>query len=368
MVTEIQLDSIQSAITDIRNGKVVIVVDDEDRENEGDFICAAQTITPEIINFMSTHGRGLICAPITENRAKELELAPMVSNNTSLHATAFTVSVDLVGQGCTTGISAYDRSTGIRALVDPATKADDFAKPGHIFPLIAKNGGVLRRTGHTEAAIDLARIAGFYPAGVLVEILNEDGSMARLPELVQIAEKHDLKIISIKDLIAFRMETERLVKKEEEYQFQSKWGDMRLITFRQINTQDLHFAIVKGEWSDTDPVLVRVHSSTMSLDLLRFALTPDEASIHQAMQIIGSADHGILLFMRHGEEKDLVIDHVKNILSNKQTSDGRNYGVGAQILRELDIRKIKLITDHPTRRVGIIGYGIEIIENIPLKK
>ena len=365
-MSDIQLDTIESAIADIKAGKIVIVVDDEDRENEGDFICAAQTVTPEIINFMSTHGRGLICAPITENRAAELELTPMVSNNTSLHATAFTVSVDLVGQGCTTGISAYDRSTGIKALVDPKTKATDYAKPGHIFPLIAKDGGVLRRTGHTEAAIDLARLAGFYPAGVLVEILNEDGSMARLPELIEIGAKHNLKIISIKDLIAYRMQNERLVKKEDEYAFQSKWGELRLITFRQVNTQDLHFAIVKGSWTEEDTVLVRVHSSTMSTDLLRFALLPEEASIHHAMKIIGDDQHGILLFMRHGEQKDQVIDHLKNILASKQSSDQRNYGIGAQILRELNTRKIKLITDHPTRRIGIIGYGIEIVENVPL--
>ena len=255
-----QLNTIQEAIEDIRAGKVVIVVDDEDRENEGDFICAAECITPEIINFMATYGRGLICTPIDERRADELELDMMVSSNTALHETAFTVSIDLIGHGCTTGISAYDRATGIKAMVDPTIKASDFARPGHIFPLRAKSGGVLRRTGHTEATIDLARLAGFYPAGVLVEILNEDGTMARLPQLIEVAKKHDLKIIAIKDLVAYRMQNERLVSREMEVQKKTKFGDFDIIAYREMTSGDIHLVVKKGEWTEDEPVQIgRAH-------------------------------------------------------------------------------------------------------------
>ncbi|MCB0599432.1 MAG: 3,4-dihydroxy-2-butanone-4-phosphate synthase, partial [Phaeodactylibacter sp.] len=264
----LKLNAIEEAIADIKAGKVIIVVDDEDRENEGDFICAAECVTPEIINFMATHGRGLICAPIDEKRADQLELEMMVSSNTALHETAFTVSIDLIGQGCTTGISAYDRATGIRALVDPKTKPSDYARPGHIFPLRAKTGGVLRRTGHTEAAIDLARLAGYAPAGVLVEILNEDGTMARLPQLMEIAERFGLKIIAIKDLVAYRMRTERIVKREVSVHLETKYGNFEVIAFRQITTNDIHLAIKCGDWQPEEPVLVRVHSSTETGDIL----------------------------------------------------------------------------------------------------
>ncbi|HMP26354.1 MAG TPA: 3,4-dihydroxy-2-butanone-4-phosphate synthase, partial [Saprospiraceae bacterium] len=264
---KIRLNTIEEAIEDIRAGKVIIVVDDEDRENEGDFICAAEIVTPEIINFMATYGRGLICTPIDERRADELELNMMVSSNTALHETAFTVSIDLIGRGCTTGISAYDRATGIRAMIDPTIKANDFARPGHIFPLRAKSGGVLRRTGHTEAAIDLARLAGFYPAGVLVEILNEDGTMARLPQLVDVAQRHNLKIIAIKDLVAYRMQHERLVTRELSVKKATKYGDFDIIAYREIITDDLHLVIRKGDWAPDEPVLVRVHSASETGDV-----------------------------------------------------------------------------------------------------
>ncbi|MEM8908855.1 MAG: 3,4-dihydroxy-2-butanone-4-phosphate synthase, partial [Bacteroidota bacterium] len=299
---EVQLDSIEVAIQEIKAGKVIIVVDDEDRENEGDFICAADCITPEIINFMATHGRGLICTPIDEKRADELDLELMVSNNTALHETAFTVSIDLIGQGCTTGISARDRATGIKAMVDPQTKPADFARPGHIFPLRAKTGGVLRRTGHTEAAIDLSRMAGFSPAGVLVEILNEDGTMARLPQLLKIAEKHELKIISIKDLVAYRMRTERLIKRELTVNIDTQLGSFEVIAYTQITTGDTHLAIKKGDWENEDPVLVRVHSSTDSGDIMGVLFEDYGKQIQQSLEIISKEGKGLLLYMRHGEK------------------------------------------------------------------
>jgi 3,4-dihydroxy 2-butanone 4-phosphate synthase/GTP cyclohydrolase II len=369
------LNTIEEAIADIKAGKVIIVVDDEDRENEGDFICAAECITPEIINFMATHGRGLICTPIDENRADELDLPMMVRSNTALHETAFTVSIDLIGQGCTTGISAYDRSTGIKAIINPKTKSTDFARPGHIFPLRAKSGGVLRRTGHTEAAIDLAKIAGFYPAGVLVEILNEDGSMARLPELIEIATKFDLKLISIKDLVAYRMRTERIIKKELEVKLSTKFGDFEVVAFIQVTTGDTHLAIKKGEWKIDDPVLIRVHSSTNTGDILGTLFKGYGTQLQRSLEMIEKEGQGLLLYMRHNHEDDSLLSSLKEIKREKETGEKilgegtqsmeqRDYGIGAQILRELNVTKIRLITNSPKRRIGLIGYGLEIVENV----
>ncbi|MFK7772942.1 MAG: 3,4-dihydroxy-2-butanone-4-phosphate synthase [Saprospiraceae bacterium] len=369
------LNTIEEAIADIKAGKVIIVVDDEDRENEGDFICAAECITPEIINFMATHGRGLICTPIDENRADELDLPMMVRSNTALHETAFTVSIDLIGQGCTTGISAYDRSTGIKAMINSETKSTDFARPGHIFFFLLKSGGVIRRTGHTEAAIDLAQISGFYPAGVLVEILNEDGTMARLPELINIAKRFDLKLISIKDLVAYRMRTERIIRKELEVELSTKFGDFDVVAFTQVTTGDTHLAIKKGEWKIDDPVLVRVHSSTNTGDILGTLFKGYGTQLQRSLEMIEKEGQGMLLYMRHNHEDDSLLNHLKEIKREKETGEKtlgegtqsmeqRDYGVGAQILRELNVTKIRLITNSPKRRIGLIGYGLEIVENV----
>ncbi len=370
------LNTIEEAIEAIKAGEVIIVVDDEDRENEGDFICAAEAVTPEIINFMATHGRGLICTPIDEKRADELGLPMMVSSNTALHETAFTVSIDLIGQGCTTGISAYDRATGIRALIDPKTKASDFARPGHIFPLRAKTGGVLRRTGHTEASIDLSRLAGFYPAGVLVEILDEDGSAARLPKLMQIAKRFDLKIVAIKDLVAYRMRNERIIKKEISVDLKTKFGDFEVIAYRQITTNDLHLAIKKGDWSEDEPVLVRVHSSTETGEILGSLFGGYGRQLEAALNLISEEGKGLLLYMRHGEKGDAMLQVLQEMqqenqkevssLEGKMESEQRDYGVGAQILRDLGVSKMRVISNHPKRRIGLIGYGLEVIENISL--
>lgn len=373
--TDIRLNTIEEAIEDIRAGKVLIVVDDEDRENEGDFICAAEAVTPDIINFMATYGRGLICAPITDARAEELDLRMMVESNTALHETAFTVSIDLVGQGCTTGISAYDRATGIKALTDPNTKPSDYARPGHIFPLRAKEGGVLRRTGHTEAAIDLARLAGFYPAGVLVEILNPDGSMARLPQLIDIAREHDLKIIAIKDLVAYRMQRERIVEKELSVQMPTKYGTFDVTAYRQITTGDIHLAISKGDWQEDEPVLVRAHSATEVGEVFGTLFEDYGVLLQKAIDKISRSDKGVLLYMRHsekGDDESLLTtlkryrqkqDHGETIHIKADMSQ-RDYGVGAQILRDLGLRKIRLITNTPRKRIGIDGYGLEIVENV----
>ncbi len=370
------LNTIEEAIADIKAGKVLIVVDDEDRENEGDFICAAETCTPEIINFMATHGRGLICTPLDEKRADELGLTMMVTSNTALHETAFTVSIDLIGQGCTTGISAYDRATGIRALVDPKTKPSDFARPGHIFPLRAKTGGVLRRTGHTEAAIDLAKLAGFYPAGVLVEILDEDGSPARLPKLMEIGERFDLKVIAIKDLVAYRMRNERIIKREVSVNLNTRFGDFEVIAYRQITTNDIHLAIKKGDWNEDEPVLVRVHSSTETGEILGSLFGGYGRQLEGALNMISEEGKGLLLYMRHGEKGDAMLQVLEDMqqqsekenqsLEVKMEGEQRDYGVGAQILRDLGITKMRVISNHPKRRVGLIGYGLEIIENISL--
>ena len=373
---ELQLDTVEDAVADIKAGKVVIVVDDEDRENEGDFICAAESITPEIINFMATHGRGLICTPMDEKRADELDLPMMVTSNTALHETAFTVSIDLIGQGCSTGISAYDRATGIKALVDPETKASDYARPGHIFPLRAKSGGVLRRTGHTEATIDLARMAGFAPVGVLVEILNEDGTMARLPQLIEIAKKFDLKIISIKDMVAYRMQTERIIKKEMTVNVETQYGEFEVTAFTQITSGDTHLAIKKGDWNVDDPVLVRVHSASNTGDVLGSLFGGYGTQLQRSLELIANEGKGLLVYMRHEDEGDLLnylkemqkgtSDDEKAVWDRNATLSQRDFGVGAQIIREMNVRKIRAITNSPKRRIGLIGYGLEIVETIAL--
>lgn len=372
-----KLNTTDEILEDFRQGKMVLILDDEDRENEGDFICAAESITSETINFMATHGRGLICTPIDERRAKELKLDMMVSSNTALHETAFTVSIDLIGQGCTTGISAYDRSTGIRAMVDPNTKAEDFARPGHIFPLIAKTGGVLRRTGHTEAAIDLARLAGFYPAGVLVEILNEDGTMARMPDLAGIAKKFDMKLITIKDLVEYRMSKERLVQREVSVNIDSFYGPLELVAFKQKTSGETHLAIKKGNWTKDEPVLVRVHRTNHYAAPLSDLLTSQGEVLDGALKLIEKEGKGIVLIMnQHEKDRDLVylLNQIKDSKEKGEkpklsfSMDDRDYGIGAQILNDLNLTKLKLITSKPTKRIGLIGYGLEIVENIPLKK
>ena len=375
-VNEIKLNTIEEAIADIRAGKVIIVVDDEDRENEGDFICAAETVTPDIINFMATHGRGLICTPIEEKRADELGLDLMVNANTALHETAFTVSIDLIGNGCTTGISAYDRATGIRWLTNPAAKASDFARPGHIFPLRAKSGGVLRRTGHTEATIDLARLAGLYPAGVLVEILNTDGSMARLPQLIEVAKQHGLKIISIDDLVAYRMRTERLIKKDLEMCMKTIYGEFDAVVFTDVSSGDTHLVLKKGEWTEEEPVLVRVHSWSETGGILGNLLADYGAQIQHAMQKIAAEGKGAFVYLRQADKSNLLarLKIYKQLMDDGEpekfklhTSMGKkDFGVGAQILRELGISKMRLLTNHPRPRTGFIGYGLEIVENIQL--
>ena len=371
----IKLDSIHDAIEAIKNGEVIIVVDDEDRENEGDFVCAASCVTPDIINFMATHGRGLICTPIEEERAEELQLNMMVNSNTALHETAFTVSIDLVGQGCTTGISAYDRATGIKAIVDPKTKASDFARPGHIFPLKAKAGGVLRRLGHTEAAVDLAKMAGFYPAGVLVEILNEDGTMARLPQLVDLAHQHQLKIISIDDLVAYRMNAERLVEHVSTTKIDTRYGEFDFITYKQKTTGDVHLAIKKGNWEGDEPVLVRVHSVDRLTEMYNLALAKEPATVEKALHLIAEEGKGVLILMRHSEKEKNVLDLIKSLgksqseISQEKEREGLNrkdYGTGAQIIRALGVSKIRLMTNNPNKKLGISGYGIEVVENVGL--
>jgi 3,4-dihydroxy 2-butanone 4-phosphate synthase/GTP cyclohydrolase II len=374
------LDSIESAIEDIKNGKLVIVVDDEDRENEGDFITAASNVTPEIINFMSIHGRGLICAPITEERCQELLLQPMVSDNTSLHETAFTVSVDLLGNGCTTGISAHDRSKTVQALVNPGTLPEHLGRPGHIFPLKAKKGGVLRRSGHTEATIDLARLAGFPPAGVLVEIMNEDGSMARLPQLQEIAKKFDLKLISIKDLIEYRLKQETLIREEVRVSLPTRYGDFELVAFEQLNTGEMHMALKKGDWEKDEPVLVRVHSSCMTGDILGSLRCDCGEQLHHAMKMVEKAGKGLILYMNQEGRGIGLLNKLKayklqeegrdTVEANLELGfgmDDRDYGVGAQILRHMGISKMRLMSNNPRKRAGLLGYGLEIVETLPIE-
>jgi len=368
----IQLDKIEDAIADIKAGKIIIVVDDEDRENEGDFIAAAEAVTPEMINFMATHGRGLICTPIEASRAQELGLNLMVKDNTALHETAFTVSIDYLKEGCTTGISAYDRSTGIKAMTRADVQASDYARPGHIFPLIAKKGGVLRRTGHTEAATDLARMAGFYPAGVLVEILNEDGSMARLPQLRVLADKHDLKLISIKDLVEYRMRTERIIEKVVESEIVSaEHGTFKVAAYKQLTTDDTHLAIYKGEIRADEPTLVRVHSNTETGDILGLLFDGYGEKLNKALGAIAKEGKGVLLNIRHGEKGDAIIQKLKSIDNDPtndphSSSEQRDFGVGAQILRDLNVGKINLLSSHDKKRIGLIGYGLEIVNTTTL--
>jgi 3,4-dihydroxy 2-butanone 4-phosphate synthase/GTP cyclohydrolase II len=373
-------DTIEAAIQDIREGKMVIVVDDEDRENEGDFITAARNVTPEVINFMSKHGRGLICAPLMEDRCEELKLETMVNNNTALHETAFTVSIDLLGHGCTTGISAHDRAKTIQALIDPATKAEDLGRPGHIFPLRSKRGGVLRRAGHTEATTDLARLAGFEPAGVLVEILNEDGTMARLPQLIEVANKFDFKLITIKDLIEYRIKTDSLIEEIVRVDMPTKYGDFRLVAFREKNSTNEHLALLKGEWQKNEAVMVRVHSSCFTGDILGSLRCDCGEQLHKAMQMVEREGKGAILYMnQEGRGIGLLnklkayrlqeqgLDTVEANLHLGFQMDQRDYGVGAQMLRHLGITKLRLMSNNPKKRVGLIGYGLEIIENIPIE-
>ncbi|HVF95683.1 MAG TPA: bifunctional 3,4-dihydroxy-2-butanone-4-phosphate synthase/GTP cyclohydrolase II [Flavisolibacter sp.] len=374
------LDSIQSAVDDIKAGKMVIVVDDEDRENEGDFITASRNATPEVINFMSKYGRGLICVPMLEERCSELGLDLMVNNNTALHETAFTVSVDLLGHGCTTGISASDRSKTIQALIDPATTPQDLGRPGHIFPLIAKKGGVLRRAGHTEATVDLARLAGFEPSGVLVEIMNDDGSMARLPQLKEIAARFDFKIISIKDLIEYRIKRDSLIDEIVRVDMPTKWGHFKLVAFQEKNSTNEHLALMKGTWKPDEPVMVRVHSSCFTGDILGSLRCDCGEQLHLAMQMVEEEGKGIILYMnQEGRGIGLVnklkayrlqeegMDTVEANLHLGFQTDQRDYGVGAQILRHLGVTKLRLISNNPKKRVGLIGYGLEIVDTIPLK-
>lgn len=374
------LDTIESAIEDIKKGKLVIVVDDEDRENEGDFITAARNVTPEIINFMSMYGRGLICAPLVEERCEELGLELMVRDNTALHQTPFTVSVDLLGHGCTTGISASDRAKTVQALIDPNTRPEELGKPGHIFPLRAKKGGVLRRTGHTEATIDLARLAGFEPAGVLVEIMNEDGSMARLPELRDIAKKFDLKLISIKDLIEYRLRTESLIEEEVRVQMPTKYGNFELVAFKQLNSGDMHMALKKGDWNQGDPIMVRVHSSCFTGDILHSLRCDCGEQLQAAMQMVEKEGKGLILYMNQEGRGIGLMNKLKayklqeegkdTVEANLELGfgmDERDYGVGAQILRHMNVTKMRLITNNPRKRAGLKGYGLEIVENVPIE-
>jgi 3,4-dihydroxy 2-butanone 4-phosphate synthase/GTP cyclohydrolase II len=380
MVKEIKLNTIEEAIEDIKQGKVIIVVDDEDRENEGDMICAAECVEPEIINFMSKEARGLICASLTEERCDELGLDLMVGKNTALHATPFTVSVDLIGHGCTTGISASDRAKTIRALVDPETKPEDLARPGHIFPLKAKPGGVLRRTGHTEAAIDFARLAGFKPAGVLVEIMNDDGTMARLPDLRKVADKFDLKLVSIKDLIAYRLGHETLIEKEIEVDMPTAYGHFRMTAYKQTNTGDIHLALTRGEWEEDEPVLVRVHSSCVTGDIFGSCRCDCGSQLHRALQLVDEAGKGVVLYMNQEGRGIGLLNKLKAYKLQEEgmdtveanvhlgfPMDQRDYGVGAQILRNLGVSKLRLISNNPKKRAGLIGYGLEIVDKVPIE-
>ncbi len=374
------LDKIEDAIKDIKNGKIIIVVDDEDRENEGDMICASDLVTPEIINFMTKEARGLICVSLTEERCAELGLQMMVGNNTSTHTTPFTVSVDLLGNGCTTGISAQDRAKTIQALVDKNTKPDDLGKPGHIFPLKAKNGGVLRRTGHTEATLDFARLAGLSPSGVLVEVLKEDGTMARLPDLRIIADKFGMKLVSIKDLIEYRLTHESLIKREISIALPTKWGNFDLIAYKQINTGEEHLALIKGAWQKDEPILVRVHSSCATGDIFGSCRCDCGEQLHAAMTMVENEGKGVVLYMnQEGRGIGLInklkayklqetgLDTVEANIKLGFGMDERDYGVGAQILRDLGVSKIKLISNNPRKRAGLLGYGLEIVDSIAIE-
>ncbi len=370
----IQLDKIEDAINDIRNGKVIIVVDDENRENEGDFLASAQSATPEMINFMATHGRGLICAPLTQSRAKELELAMMVNNNSDPMETAFTVSIDLRGHGVTTGISASDRAKTIQAMIHPDTQPHDFSKPGHIFPLKAKDGGVLRRTGHTEAAIDFARLAGHEPAGVIVEIMNEDGTMARLPQLVEVAKQHNLKLVSIEDLVAYRMKNDSLIVKKEDFMLKTRFGSYRLRAYQQTTNDQIHIALTLGDWSNEDTVLTRMNSTQVNNDLFSTLTSNADRKIDAMFDLLNKEGKGAIVFINQQFEPENMLgrlEQLKDLQENgvvkapRRNLDNKDYGIGAQILHDLNITKLKLMTNsEQSKRIGMIGYGLEIVETI----
>lgn len=375
MVTDnIQLHTIEEAIEDIRQGKIILVVDDEDRENEGDFLAAAEKVTPEMINFMATHGRGLICTPLTEKRCKELDLKPMVTNNTDHMETAFTVSVDLKGNGVTTGISAADRARTVLSLIDSKTKPQDLARPGHIFPLIAKEGGVLRRTGHTEAAIDFARLAGFKPAGVIVEVMNEDGTMARLPQLVKIAKKFDIKVVSIEALVAYRMQHDSIIVKKEDFDINTRFGTFRLRAYEQITNKQIHIALTKGTWNTGEPILTRIHSSQVNNDLLGTLTNNVDQQLDDMFKIINENGRGAVIFINQDMSAVNLLNRITELKTlqaegtmkaPKVVIDIKDYGIGAQILHDIDISKIRLVSNTAqTKRVGMIGYGLEITEYV----
>ena len=374
--TTVKLNTIEEAIEDIKNGKVIIVVDDENRENEGDFIAAAEMVTPEMINFMATHGRGLICAPLTEERCNELGLEMMVQNNTVLHHTPFTVSVDLIGHGCTTGISVHDRAKTIKALVSEETKSHDLGRPGHIFPLRAKEGGVLRRTGHTEASIDLARLAGLQPAGILVEILNEDGTMARLPQLVKVAKKFDLKLISIEDLVAYRMEHDSLINKKEDFYINTKFGNFRIRAYKQTTNNQIHIALTKGTWKEDESVMVRVNASLVNNDILGILTNNSDEKLNDMFRMINKEGKGAIVFINQQSQSLNLLARLKVLKETQEENtiakapridmDTKDFGIGAQILHDLGIHKIRLVSNSKdkTKRVGMIGYGLEIMEYV----
>lgn len=377
---DIKLNTIEEALDDIRAGKIIIVVDDEDRENEGDFITAARNVTPEVINFMSKYGRGLICAPLIEDLCNDLKLDLMVQNNTVLHQTPFTVSVDLIGNGCTTGISTYDRAKTVQALINPDTKPEDLGRPGHIFPLKARREGVLRRTGHTEATIDIARLAGFEPAGVLVEIMNEDGTMARLPDLMIIGAQHGLKIISIKDLIAYRLAAESLIREDVSVSLPTQWGEFKMTAYTQLSNNATHLAISKGEWNVDEPVLTRIHSSCVTGDIFGSCRCDCGPQLHKALQMIEQEGKGLIVYMnqegrgiglinklRSYNLQDAGFDTVEANIELGFKGDERDYGVGAQIVRAQGVTKMRLMSNNPAKRAGLIGYGLEIVENIPIE-
>jgi len=374
------LNSIEEALEDIRNGKIVIVVDDADRENEGDFVVASRFATPEVVNFMAMHGRGLICISLTEDRCRELDLPMMVNKNTTSHETAFTVSVDLLGHGCTTGISASDRSKTINALIDPSTRPEELGRPGHIFPLRAQKGGVLKRTGHTEASMDLSELAGFEPSGVIVEIMNEDGTMARLPQLMEIARRFSMKIISIEDLIKYRLNKESLIQREVSVHMPTVFGDFNLVAYKQLSTGQEHLALIKGEWKKDEPILVRVHSSCLTGDIFGSCRCDCGPQLHAAMDMIEKEGKGVILYMNQEGRGIGLLNKLKayklqeqgldTVDANLQLGfkmDERDYGVGAQILRDLGITKMRLLTNNPKKRAGLIGYGLEIVERIPVE-
>jgi 3,4-dihydroxy 2-butanone 4-phosphate synthase/GTP cyclohydrolase II len=380
MLEKIRLDRIEDALEDIRQGKIIIVADDEDRENEGDMICASEAITPEIVNFMIKEARGLMCVSLTDERCQALGLEMMVNQNTTSHETPFTVSVDLLGNGCTTGISAQDRSKTIQALVDPATQPADLGRPGHIFPLKSRTEGVLRRTGHTEASMDFARLAGFKPSGVLIEVLNEDGSMARLPDLRKLADKHNLKLVTIKDLIEYRLAKESLIKREIGVNMPTEWGSFELVAFKQINTGDTHLALIKGSWEKDEPVMVRVHSSCVTGDIFGSCRCDCGEQLHAAMEMVENEGKGVILYMFQEGRGIGLINKLKAYKLQEQgrdtveanlelgfAMDERDYGVGAQILRDLGVQKIRLISNNPKKRAGLMGYGLEIVDAIGIE-